>query len=114
MAHGRKAAISIDRYLKGEDLYENRDHEGSFDTWLETEIDEDEPKRERVGMRMMPVEDRKGNFDEVELGFSEEQALEEAERCLTCECKLCVKECEFLDEYTEHPKEMLEEILNAE
>jgi Fe-S oxidoreductase len=113
MAHGRKAAISIDRYLKGEDLYENRDHEGSFDTWLETEIDEDEPKRERVGMRMMPVEDRKGNFDEVELGFSEEQALEEAERCLTCECKLCVKECEFLDEYTEHPKEMLEEILNA-
>jgi Fe-S oxidoreductase len=113
MAHGRKAAISIDRYLKDEDLYENRDREGSFETWLETEIDEDEPKRERVGMRMMPVEERKGNFDEVELGFSEEEAQEEAERCLTCECKLCVGECEFLDEYSEHPKELLQEVLDA-
>jgi NADPH-dependent glutamate synthase beta subunit-like oxidoreductase len=113
MSHGRKAAISIDRYLNGRDLREDRENEGSFETWLETEIDEDEVKRERTSMRMMPIEDRKGNFEEVELGFSEEEALEEAERCLTCECKMCVKECEFLESYTEYPKEMLQEILDA-
>ena len=113
MAHGRKAAVSIDRYLKGEDLYKNRDREGAFETWLETEIDEDEPKRERVDMRMIPTAERKGNFKEVELGFSEEEALEEAERCLTCECKLCMDECEFLPAYSEYPKELLQQILDA-
>ena len=113
MSHGRKAAISIDRYLKGEDLNEDREHEGSFETWLETEIDEDEPRRERTSMRMIPIEERRGNFDEVELGFNEEEALEEAERCLTCECKMCVGECEFLEGYSDYPKEMLQEILDA-
>ena len=29
MAHGRKAAISIDRYLQGEDLTQDRESEGS-------------------------------------------------------------------------------------
>lgn len=110
MSHGHKAAISIDRYLKGEDLYVDREHEGTFDTWLETEIDEEEPRRERVGIRMLPVEERRGNFKEVEFGFNEAEAKEESERCLQCECKLCVKECIFLDSVCEYPKELFERV----
>ncbi len=110
MAHGRKAAISIDRYLKGEDLYEDREHEGSYETWLDKEVEE--PEKERVEIEMIPVEERKGNFKEVEQAFAPERAEEEAERCLQCECKDCVAECEFLDEYTEHPKELMQKLLD--
>jgi NADPH-dependent glutamate synthase beta subunit-like oxidoreductase len=35
-------------------------------------------------MPELTVEQRTGSFDEVELGFSEEQARSEAERCLRC------------------------------
>lgn len=44
----------------------------------------------------MPVQNpevRSGNFDEVALGYTEEQALDEAERCLNCKNKPCVGGC---------------------
>ena len=44
----------------------------------------------------MPVQDpkvRSGNFEEVALGYTEEQALDEAERCLNCKNKPCVGGC---------------------
>jgi len=42
--------------------------------------------------KQLPLE-RVKNFLEVSLGFSEEQALEEAGRCLNCNNPLCVKGC---------------------
>jgi heterodisulfide reductase subunit A-like polyferredoxin len=58
----------------------------------------------------IPVEERIGNNNEVELGFDEERALKEAKRCLSCRrclgCALCWAECkpeainfEMQDEY---------------
>ena len=45
----------------------------------------------------LPLEERKGNFKEVELGYSEEEAIAEARRCLSCRrcigCGLCLAEC---------------------
>ena len=44
----------------------------------------------------MPVQDpmiRNGNFLEVALGYTEEQAVNEAERCLNCKNKPCVAGC---------------------
>ncbi len=44
----------------------------------------------------MPVQDpqvRGGNFDEVALGYTEEQAVNEAERCLNCKHRPCVGGC---------------------
>ena len=44
----------------------------------------------------MPRQDpkaRAGNFEEVALGYSEEQAVTEAERCLQCKVKRCVEGC---------------------
>lgn len=43
------------------------------------------------------VEERRGNYNEVELGFDEQRALQEAKRCLSCRrclgCALCWAEC---------------------
>lgn len=43
------------------------------------------------------VDERRGNYSEVELGFDEERALKEAKRCLSCRrclgCALCWAEC---------------------
>ncbi|MGM0501803.1 MAG: FAD-dependent oxidoreductase [Bacillota bacterium] len=109
MAHGRKAAISIDRYLNNEDMTVDREHEGAYESWYDKDVDE--PRKERVDMPMLPLEERANNFKEVELGFSDEDAERESDRCLQCECKDCVAECEFLDEYCEHPKEMMQKLL---
>jgi heterodisulfide reductase subunit A-like polyferredoxin len=53
---------------------------------------------ERQKMPELPLEDRTGNFNEVDLGFTEEMALREAARCLSCRrcigCGLCLAECD--------------------
>jgi glutamate synthase (NADPH/NADH) small chain len=44
----------------------------------------------------MPVQDpkiRTANFDEVALGFTEKQAIEEAKRCIQCKKPSCMKGC---------------------
>ena len=44
----------------------------------------------------MPSQDpnvRNKNFDEVALGYTEEQALDEAQRCLNCKAKPCMTGC---------------------
>jgi glutamate synthase (NADPH/NADH) small chain len=53
-------------------------------------------KKERIKRQDMPIQDakeRKSNFNEVALGYSEEQALLEASRCLACKKPLCVDGC---------------------
>jgi ferredoxin len=51
----------------------------------------------RAVMPEIEVEERKGNFREVETGFPEPQAIGEAKRCLSCRrclgCALCWAEC---------------------
>src|SRR3989338_5659322 len=44
-------------------------------------------------MRLQPPKERIQNFFEVALGFSKEEAEEEAKRCLLCKEPLCVKGC---------------------
>jgi heterodisulfide reductase subunit A-like polyferredoxin len=51
----------------------------------------------RAIMPEISVEERRGNFKEVETGFSEDVAVAEAKRCLSCRrclgCALCWAEC---------------------
>lgn len=47
----------------------------------------------RVGMPCRPAKTRIAHFDEVALGYSKEQALQEAGRCLHCKKPLCVSGC---------------------
>jgi len=94
IAAGKEAAISIDRYLRGLDLAEGRPRALKKAEKVSKEGVETKP---RNAMPLMEVERRKG-FEEVELGFDEKMAIEEAKRCLNCavcsECRECEKACE--------------------
>ena len=90
---GKEAAESIHRFVNGMDIKEGREKDWSYE---KPDIS-NETFLPRTGMRTMPVESRKGNFDEIALGFSEDEARKEALRCLKCgicsECYQCVKAC---------------------
>jgi heterodisulfide reductase subunit A len=91
---GKEAAVSIDRYVNGEDIRKGRE-----DNPIIAKPDiEGVRKKKRVQMRYLPIQERKDNFKEVELGYNEEEAIEEARRCLDCggcsECFECVRACE--------------------
>ncbi len=93
---GNEAAKSIHRYIQGLDLYEGRPD--VLPRAPRPELEDNElPGGNRHHMRKLPKKSRVSGFDEVELGFSEKTAIEEAERCLgcaiCCECKLCVEAC---------------------
>ncbi|MGZ4200350.1 MAG: FAD-dependent oxidoreductase, partial [Thermoleophilia bacterium] len=96
IAAGRKAAVSIHNYLRGEHLAD----------WLPHPLPEARPddevlattaKRPRVGMPEWPGSERRRSWVEVRKGYTEEQAIAEAERCLQCavcsECMECVRAC---------------------
>jgi heterodisulfide reductase subunit A-like polyferredoxin len=94
--HGNEAAESIRRYLAGEDLRQGR--EVKAEELPEKELPEFVEKKAREKMPELPAGRRVRNFDEVELGLTEEQALAEAARCLECgicsECLECERVCE--------------------
>ena len=59
----------------------------------------------------MPSQDpvvRSGNFNEVALGYTEEQALNEAARCLQCKTKPCMKGCPVMIQIPEFVKKIEE------
>jgi len=51
------------------------------------------PKKEAMPMPKQDPKVRRGNFDEVALGYTEQQALEEASRCLQCPKPRCITGC---------------------
>jgi len=96
IAAGREAAESIVRYLDGQDMAAGREPL-SEERPLYRPVPEDEAKRSRASMPSVPVEERQGNFKEVELGYEEGVGQAEAQRCLNCgyccECFQCVEAC---------------------
>ena len=92
---GQQAAVSIEKYLLGEELAEKRPGKPTGSNWKG--IPKDLKPLPRARMPVLPVAQRIHNYNEVELGLSEEQARTEASRCVRCggccECKLCVNEC---------------------
>ena len=115
MATGRRAAQSVLRYLRGEDLREGRELKDTwtYETKLDMPTDWSQVSGSRADMPTIPVADRRKNFNEVATGFTTEQALEEAPRCRQCECKLCMKECIMLNDYTECPKTLFKKYLET-
>ena len=47
----------------------------------------------KVKMRTQDPKKRIKNFNEVELGYNSEEALNEANRCLQCKKPMCVTGC---------------------
>ena len=95
VAAGEQAAISIEKYLQGEDLTEKRPVKPAGSDWKA--ISKKVQFAPRAAMPVLPVSERVGNYKEIELGFTEEEARREASRCVDCggccECKLCVDQC---------------------
>ncbi|MFP3899051.1 MAG: NAD(P)-binding protein [Dehalococcoidia bacterium] len=98
IAAGKKAARSINQYLNGQPL-EGEGPAKEPEKLSQEEI-EDLKRRftsgNRVEMREEPVKGRVQDFREVALGFSLEEALEEASRCLAGQIEGCMQchECE--------------------
>jgi heterodisulfide reductase subunit A-like polyferredoxin len=95
IAKGHEASISIDRYLRGEDLKKGR---VKPEPVVAPIPDEEYEKMARVELPTLPVKERIKSFKEVELEMTKEMAIKEAERCLSCNicslCRQCVDSCE--------------------
>jgi heterodisulfide reductase subunit A-like polyferredoxin len=93
---GKEAAESILRYIEKRDMAEGREPVVNENP-VYRPVPEDEPIVERAKMPELAVAKRKGNFDEVELGYAEAEGRAEAARCLNCgyccECYQCVDAC---------------------
>ena len=104
VAAGRKAAGSIDKYLGGA---------GAIDETLSPPegtvmpLKPLQPVGQRAATPSLPLDERLGSFAEVEVGFTEQTAMEQAARCLRCDlpitvdasqcagCMTCVLRCSF-------------------
>lgn len=97
IAAGRKAAISIDQFLKGNPVTgESKKFNSSMGEVKEApeglfEKAKKEAPIPRSKMPEIPIEERVQGFLEVETGFSYDEALKEAHRCLTCGCNVAEK-----------------------
>jgi heterodisulfide reductase subunit A len=89
MAHGRKAAVSIDRYLRGEDLLQGRESEGTQISPLRSLL----PYSKRMEREVLP-----DMVKPLVAALTAEEAMEEAKRCLNCagcsDCGECAKACQ--------------------
>jgi formate dehydrogenase beta subunit len=81
---GRRAARAINQYLRGEELRVPDEVIGKDSELLDVEELIGVPESARARMPELTVDERKLSFKEVELGFTEEMAKGEAERCLRC------------------------------
>ena len=98
MREGMVAAESIDRYLRGEDLKEGREME-----YEEAAIPRATDYKPQPELIWLPAEKRL-NFEPFEKGFTLEEVVEEAGRCLYCgPCKSC-KACVVLELQLEIPE----------
>ncbi len=99
ISEGRRAAISIDRYLQKVSLTASRVNEGPYPSCLYTNT---------AGLTAQPLIETR-NPDE---GYEWHEAIQEAKRCLQCECLECVKVCEYLKAFERYPRKYVREIYN--
>lgn len=104
IGEANRCALSVEAYLNGEDLntalpYISRRDEELIDFSSKEKC----PAKKSP---VLPANERKNSFDEVCLGYSEEDAKAEASRCLECGCKEYYK-CKLLSvaqRYDIHPE----------
>lgn len=91
---GRRAAVTMERMASGVSLTAARDRETKS------------PAMQLDGMeeaaRVCPA---KG-------GYTKEEAMREASRCLDCRCDICVRACAYMQKYQGYPKVFARRIFN--
>ncbi|MEA4942737.1 MAG: FAD-dependent oxidoreductase [Oscillibacter sp.] len=86
---GKRAAVSIERFLKKVSMTAAREREGTFDTPLHFNLEDAMPEK-----RISCPPD----------GYGREAAAAEARRCLHCRCVQCVKCCSHMKSFKIAPK----------
>ncbi|MBW2071250.1 MAG: molybdopterin-dependent oxidoreductase [Deltaproteobacteria bacterium] len=89
LADGRKAAFSIHQYFtegRVKPLPEQFNILKGDLASIDREQFSHVPSEPRACMPELPAEERKSHYEQIELGLSEDAALREAERCLSCGC----------------------------
>lgn len=94
---GKQTAEEIDLYLKGDRSHKDPEESRELPVSRRELSASEKTFKPRVDVPALSVADRLTGYDEVELGYTEDQALKEAERCLACgpcsECMACVSAC---------------------
>jgi heterodisulfide reductase subunit A-like polyferredoxin len=99
---GHKAAASIHRYLQGGELEPKYEEERSVVRLTKDDVHKKIMSHEakpvqRTNMETLDEKERIRSFEEVSLGFTDAEALAEADRCLSCgvcsECLSCYYKC---------------------
>lgn len=104
IGEANRCALSIDAYLNGEEVETRVPYISRRDEELI-----DFASKEKCPARMpkvLPAAERKNSFDEVCLGYTEDDAKAEASRCLECGCREYYK-CKLLSvaqRYDIHPE----------
>jgi Fe-S oxidoreductase len=93
----KKAALTVDRLAQNLDPRNTRGQEGPVESRLYTDLSE-----AKVLDRVPCSAD----------GYTKEQAMEEAGRCIACHCEECLKSCAYLKHYKKHPGLLAREIYN--
>ena len=93
----KKAALTVDRLAQNLDPRNMRGSEGACESRLYTDLTE--------AKKLRRVE---SGAD----GYTREQAVEEAGRCISCRCEECLKTCAYLKHYKKHPGLLSREIYN--
>lgn len=96
---GKRAAVSIDRYITKTSMLASREREGVFETKLNYKIDTVEPIEEVVKTSSI---------------YSENEAIEEASRCLKCQCDACIKACVHMQRFDITPDRYIRSINHNE
>jgi NADPH-dependent glutamate synthase beta subunit-like oxidoreductase len=99
LSDGRRAAISIDRYLQNVSLTAARSDTGATTTRLFTSTD---------GVAVEPAVP----MSTPAVGYQRAEAAREAQRCLRCSCMECVKVCAYLERYRGYPRRYVREVYN--
>ncbi|MCX7857122.1 MAG: FAD-dependent oxidoreductase [Deltaproteobacteria bacterium] len=118
IAHGKKAAINIDRYLRGEEL-QTFEEEKITQKLTKDEIlflKEKFGRETKVRVPKLEAQDRKKNFFEVMKGYNEGEAILEAQRCLASKIEGCIEcgECDKRCEVKAINHEMKDEIIEKD
>lgn len=115
IADAKKAAQVIDGYLQGEKVKYVKPYLVERDDLTPEDFEERE-RRFRPQMDHLNPDNRKSNFEEIMKGYTEEQAQQDAKRCLECgchdyfECKLV----DFANEYGVQPERFSGDINKVE
>ncbi len=101
LADGNYAVVTIDRFLQGASLSANRDNQGAY------------PSRLYVNTTGLAASQATAAAAGAS-GYTEQEAQQEAARCIPCQCLECVKVCAYLEEYGAYPKRYVRQIYNNE